>query len=179
MMNQAQRCELATRLFHEGLAEIMRLQIIGVAPDLFYLSVKITTGWTDGANGGCSKDLKPNVYIGLRCGEFDKATALRRSIENPGKGKVWKLETQHAKRSEWLFVEYSHIHNDPQIGGFISDDPEHHVRATVAHELAHTVHWWNIHMEQETDKVNHGAAWQAIYRALRTEWVNPARQLTA
>lgn len=174
-MNQAQRHELATRLFHEGLDQIERLQLIRFCPDLFHYTAKIKTGWTDGAGGYCPANAAPFIYIGLRLGDFDKATALRRAIENPGKGKVWKLETQHAKLGEWLYVEYSHIHNDDEIGGFISDDPKDHVRATVAHELAHTVHWWNIHMEQETDKVNHGGAWQTIYRALRVGWVNPAR----
>lgn len=175
MSAQQQRRELAGKLFREGLYELMRIGLVKHAPELFRYKLHIRTGWTDGARGGCSKDLDPGVYIGLRGDEFDKALTLRRRTEQPGRKGVWKLATQHAKIGEWLFVEYSHIHNDSVIGGFISDDPRDHTRALVAHELAHAVHWWHIQTGYESERTSHGKAWQAIYRELRVEWVNPLR----
>ena len=168
----AKRSELVQGLFNEGLNQLKQTPVIKCRDIDFYNHIVIKTGWTTGASGGCS-NFKPTLYIGLRGNEFDKDTALRRSIKNPGRRGVWKQATDCAKQDRWLFVEYTHIHQSSDIGGFISDNPLDHIRALIAHELAHAVHWWNIETLSEEDTKSHGTAWQAIYRALRSTWVNP------
>lgn len=167
------RKQLATRLFDEGLAEVDRLGLVTCDPDRFFPLITLRTGLTDGAYGGLNKKRLPYIYIGTRYDGFNKEQAMRNNQAYRGNEKSWGQARELAKQGKWQYVEYGHINNDPEIGAFVSDNPEDHVRALVAHELAHAVHWWEMEQGKPADRTEHGPAWQAIYRTLRREWVNP------
>lgn len=82
-----------------------------------------------------------------------------------------------------IYAEYDHIKEDPEIGEFILKSKSEHWQATIAHEIAHAILFWNqaqIILNGEIDQTwsfnclpmlydekDHGYAWQRIYRNLR------------
>ena len=169
------RKQQVARLFAEGLEQIKQLHLVMEATEFFDL-IELKTGLTQGARGGMSNmsgNGRPGIYIGTRGDGFDKETDFRRHGERNWREKCWKRAAELAREGKWQYVEYSHINNSEEIGAFISDDSDDHIRALMAHELAHAIHWWEVSKGLQTDKVEHGPAWINIYRALRRHWVNP------
>ena len=167
-----QRKQQVAQLFAEGIEEIKRLHLVKGAPE-FFEKLELRTGCTTGAYGGISDKDIPYIYIGTRGDGFDKETDFRRHGERNWREKCWKRAAVLAREGKWQYVEYSHINNSEEIGAFISDDSDDHVRALVAHELAHAIHWWEVSQGLETNLVEHGPAWVGIYRVMRKHWVNP------
>lgn len=62
-----------------------------------------------------------------------------------------------------LFWEYPSHREDPEIGEFYSEDPTDHIKAIVAHEIAHAADHWS------GNNTNHGSEWKWRYRMLRRE----------
>lgn len=170
----SKRKELINELFDEGLRQIKRLELVKyLNEDDFFERIYCNTGTTKGARGGVDSKGNPCIYIGTRLLGFDKENDFRYLTGSTRHKDIWKTAAALAKRGQWLHVEYSHIHSDPEIGGFISDEPTDHIRTTIAHELAHAIHWWTTENTAEKDTTSHGKLWQDIYRTLRVEWVNP------
>lgn len=66
--------------------------------------------------------------------------------------------------------EYSRIRRDPEIGALGWIGWRDHLKAVVAHEMAHWVHLSSAARyphEQGADAAPHGRAWQEIYRIFR------------
>ena len=71
--------------------------------------------------------------------------------------------------------EYARIKNDPVIGECAFETPEDALMLTVAHEVAHLIHYnYSIYTRwlRDGDNTPHGKNWQRIYRILRRELVN-------
>ena len=87
----------------------------------------------------------------------------------------WKRAVKFAKEGYCVFVEYSSIQKDKDIGSFITEsgDPRPFIEATAAHEVAHSIHFWNNKGKRYgTFGRPHGVEWQAIYRKLRNLTAN-------
>lgn len=93
--------------------------------------------------------------------------AVRRSwggLTRKQKGKLQRPRITIAKRyahASGQFQEYRSIAEDPEIGTFYSDLNADHVRAVVAHEMAHAADYW------DGDQTGHGSEWRYRYRILR------------
>lgn len=75
------------------------------------------------------------------------------------------------------FLEYRHYHNDPEIGGFLSDDWKDGLRALTAHEFAHVVQmiltkYLPADQAKPYQKA-HGDGFKDIYRLFRRTVINP------
>ena len=162
------------RLFEEGKQALWKLGLVMFYADDFHEKLQCRTGLTDGARGGLNRKYEPCIYIGTRGAGFDK----KRDLEKYKKHRrdpspMWRHVAAHARAGAWVCIEYSHIFDDPEIGAFISDQSDDHIRSIVAHELAHAVHHWDRKHGGGLKGKPHGEAWRSIYRALRVNWVNP------
>ena len=140
------------------------------------LTVKFTKAKS--SHGGQKKFL-PYISIGLNNkGRYSNKEQWLERLKNefPATGKVWAHARELAVvHNQWLFVEYSHVHDSPVIGGFVSDDPDLHMDAILAHELAHAVQFFcKIKEDYQfgTDFKAHQGVWKEIYRVLRVEFIN-------
>lgn len=152
---------------------VERLGLVEKKKAMFRRRFQVSIKSGDGAFGGCKNGI-PYIKISTHCRDHNKQQWLEYLIEKDWTSpKIWREAVIAAKDNKWMFVEYSSFHKDPEIGGFLSDDPLDHVRATVAHEIAHAIHWWHIEMCGHKKSSPHGSDWRVLYRALRREWVNP------
>ena len=80
-------------------------------------------------------------------------------------------------------LEYDHIQEDPDIGGFTGASSKKCINAIVAHELAHVLSYtvkkvkigksFNGYMStNKDDMLHHGIKWQYFYSILRKKFVN-------
>ena len=167
------RKQQVARIFAEGAEQVEKLGLVTHSTGEFFGRLELKTGCTEGARGGISSNGAPGIYIGTRGDGFDMETDFRRHGERNWREKCWKRAAELAREGKWQYVEYSHINNSPEIGAFVSNDSDDHIRALIAHELAHAIHWWKVSLDQEDNRVEHGPVWVGIYRALRAHWVNP------
>lgn len=168
----------AKRIFdsvEQCLDVVNRLDLVKHKNLVFFRRFEVSIGSGDRAWGGCKNGI-PKIRISVYCRDHNKEQWLNELQDRVWfKMKVWKEALERAKNNEWMFIEYSHIHKDHDIGSFISDNPLDHVRAVVAHEIAHAIHWWHINECGHKRTRPHGGDWRFLYRALRREWVNPLR----
>ena len=134
----------------------------------FYLQISSNAkgcvgGWRSGA---------PFVRLSLNDRYFDGNAVMVEARSRAPRQRVWADQTRAAHRGEWMSVEYSNIHNDPEIGKVVSPNPEHHIRMTVLHEIAHAIQA-QVQKATNTRTKPHGIEWQAIYRNLRNALLNP------
>lgn len=71
------------------------------------------------------------------------------------------ISSRYAKATG-LYREYPSIAHMKGIGNFVSEDVTDHIRAMVAHEMAHAADLWN-----KDSTAPHGASWRHLYRKLR------------
>lgn len=71
------------------------------------------------------------------------------------------------------FLEYSSYDKDPIIGGFYSLNYADKIKATVAHEVAHAIQYFDYKKNNYRD-TPHGAVFKNYYKMLRKEFINPA-----
>jgi hypothetical protein len=64
--------------------------------------------------------------------------------------------------------EYKRYAKSPYIGSFTTKKSSLVHKATVAHEIAHAIQFWNGNPGKP-----HGYEWRIIYRKIREVWVNP------
>lgn len=71
----------------------------------------------------------------------------------------------------YRYPEYAHIEDRDDIGSFISMNPINHVKALVAHELAHFLqrHASQSNLPRLDYRTAHGEGWQYIYAITRSE----------
>ena len=127
------------------------------------------------SSGGVDRDYRPEVNIAIQGRHFNGVEVMHAArLRGATHQRVWTEQYNHALKNEWLYVEYSNIHDDPEIGKFVSDDSYHHLLAVVCHEIAHAIHWysWARGLRLTKDKP-HGIEWQNIYRTLRRNILNP------
>lgn len=77
---------------------------------------------------------------------------------------------------KWMFIEYGSFYKSRTIGGFYSENYEHHLNATLAHEVAHAVQGYcNLYNYDlfGTNFKSHGTVWKEIYSRLREKYINP------
>ena len=146
---------------------------------------KITNG--EGANGGVHRKKigpgkwdkpYPIVRIGVQSHHTSRERGMAMNMKNrTGKmQKVWQQAALFAKGGDWLMVEYTHIHTDPVIGGFSSNNAYYHGLAIICHEVAHAVQFWNYEVECEfkgertKPPISHGEEFKRIYRYLRNHF---------
>lgn len=73
----------------------------------------------------------------------------------------------------YRFLEYPSFNEDPQIGGFYSNDTSHALKALVAHETSHALQRWREYEKHLPPSKPHGQTFKNIYRTLREVLVNP------
>ena len=152
------------------------LPFAGQSDFINQLSIKKSTRSAISKAGACRQrgKLVPMISISLIGSHFSKQEMVEFWAERFANKCVFKEQREAIKNNEWMFVEYSHVHNDPEIGKFVSDEPYHHILATVLHEIAHSIHVWLYHFKKEDcDQVAHGVKWQSIYRQLRNNLFKP------
>lgn len=85
------------------------------------------------------------------------------------------IDVARFRKGNTFAHEYPRIKNDPVIGECTFETPEDALMLTVAHEVAHLIHYnYFIYTRwlREGDNTPHGKNWQKIYRILRRELVN-------
>ena len=85
------------------------------------------------------------------------------------------IDVARFRKGNTFAHEYPRIKNDPVIGECTFETPEEALMLTVAHEVAHLIHYnYFIHTRwlRQGDNTPHGKNWQRIYRILRRELVN-------
>lgn len=87
-------------------------------------------------------------------------------------GSFLNRECRNVRRE---FLEYSHISNDPIMGGFKTDSWEMQIMAVACHECAHAAQFYYHHnIDQDPKyKVPHGFGFQFFYRLARQHVANP------
>lgn len=74
--------------------------------------------------------------------------------------------------NQYFYDEYDDFIDDPEIGSFLSDDPQDPLKAIIAHEIAHCIQFWNHKVSHRGGwPADHGQEWQDIYKVLRVNWV--------
>lgn len=169
---------MISELFHEFIEDAKKIGAVRYNPKGFYKDLHFSIGSGKVARGGMKRidgKLRPMVRLSDYVRYHDKELWLMhlRDISRPTKDKVWSKAFEHAHRNEWFHVEYARIIDDPDIGSFVSDDWRDHVKAVIAHELAHAIAYWNKREIKGRDIKPHGSEWRKIYRHLRKELVNP------
>tara|TARA_B100000427_G_C15443448_1_gene566209 strand:+ start:283 stop:777 length:495 start_codon:yes stop_codon:yes gene_type:complete len=85
------------------------------------------------------------------------------------------IDVAQFRKGNTFVDEYARIKNDPVIGAMEFATPEDALMLTVAHEVAHMIHfnyWDTTRWLRNGDQSTHGKNWQKIYRILRRELVN-------
>lgn len=85
------------------------------------------------------------------------------------------IDVARFRKGDTFVHEYARIKNDPVIGEMEFATPEDALMLTVAHEVAHMIHynyWDTTRWLRNGDNTPHGQNWQKIYRILRRELVN-------
>ena len=145
-----------------------------IKPEEFNKRFRLTIGHAN-CRGGLSKG-SPIMTLSVNNRYFDKTAyldelATKTHMATSG-DTVWRKAHLHALKGKWYHTEYSRIHMDPEIGAFVSNNPEDHVLATVCHEFAHVVAYWRMYTEHLSRPMPHGAKWRSYYRELRNEFHN-------
>jgi hypothetical protein len=140
-------------------------------PDTFVKHFRLV--WTNGqtARGGL-RNGNPGVWMpqGDRYWNRNNYVAYLASCNYSHKFN-WNRAVNHAKEDRWYHVEYHRIMDCPFIGGFVSDEVSHHVMATLCHEVAHAIDYWNAWLQRRRGS-SHGQPWRDIYATLRHELLN-------
>lgn len=165
-----------------------------LAPENFrkLFTFKVTPGRS--ASGGVKgtkaapKLLRPFINLGVQSRHTSRERGMAVASEplNARSENVWIQAHTLAAHGQWLFVEYSHIHDDDVIGGFVSNNAYHHGLAIICHEMSHAIQMWNhtatkeyIRLCHEGEEepprkvkkpVAHGKEFQDSYKALRTRY---------
>ncbi len=105
------------------------------------------------------------LYLNIKC----------RGQRSYGGKNYMCIDVARFRKGNTFAHEYPQIKNDPIIGECTFETPEEALMLTVAHEVAHLIHYnYFIYTRwlREGDNTPHGKNWQRIYRILRRELVN-------
>lgn len=177
-MNMNKRQDLVNTAVQQTIAYLKSdMPFEGRAEFIQQLLIKTSTRTTQ-SKGGATRQrgkIVPMINISLVGRHYSKQEMVNfwSERQNSKAKRVFAEQRTAINNDEWMFVEYNHVHNDTVIGKFVSNDPYHHVLATVLHEMAHAVHIWLYHIKKvQCDTVAHGSKWQSIYRQLRSNLLN-------
>lgn len=84
-------------------------------------------------------------------------------------------QLQHEDGERYQHVEYPSFHSHPIIGSFYSRQKFDGLKATIVHEIAHTVVFY-LNLKYGLASKPHHWNWRIIYARLRTEFINPYLQ---